>query len=149
MKECDKAHGTRKYYTPGQANALVPDLQKCITRIHELRDQLEVLDELEVRCETCGSNIMEHNIKLNKQHHKLSYEFFCELEFLQSLGCDIKDLDDGVIDFYSIFEGREILLCWQHGEESIEHWHEVDGGFAGRRPVSILPNEPVDVQSKK
>lgn len=149
MKECDNGHVRRKYYTPSQVNALLPGIQKAILRIHELRDQLETLDNLEILCESCGSNIMEHNIKMNKQHHKLSFDFFSQLEFLQGIGCEIKDLDDGLIDFYSIFEGREILLCWKHGEEQLEHWHEIGGGFAARKPVSILPDEKIDVQAEK
>jgi hypothetical protein len=31
-------------------------------------------------------------------------------------------------------DGREVYLCWQHGEEDIEFWHDLDAGFAGRRP---------------
>ena len=149
MKECTQGHGIRKYYTPSQVNALLSDLRNTILRIHKLRDQLETLDELEIRCETCGSNIMEHNIKMNKQHHKLSFEFFCELEFIQNLGVEIKDLDDGLIDFYSIFEGREILLCWKFDEEKLEHWHEVGGGFAARKPIAILPDKKINVKSEK
>ena len=149
MEQCEKSHGRRKYYTPSQVNAILPDIKRTIKHIHELRNQLETLDNLEILCEGCGSNIMEHNIKMNKQHHKLSYEFFLQLEFLQNLGCEITDLDDDLIDFYSVFEGREIMLCWKHDEEQLEHWHEVGRGFAARKPISILPDEQIDVQAEK
>ena len=54
---------------------------------------------------------------------------------LTDIGCQLKDIQAGLIDFPAEFEGRPILLCWKAGEESVGHWHEVDAGFSGRRPV--------------
>ena len=47
----------------------------------------------------------------------------------------IKDLERGLLDFPSIIGDREIFLCWEQDEESVEHWHELDSGFAGREPL--------------
>ena len=55
---------------------------------------------------------------------------------ISKLGVEIKDHVSGLIDFPSLRGGRVIYLCWQLGENpSIEWWHEVDAGFAGRRPL--------------
>jgi hypothetical protein len=55
------------------------------------------------------------------------------------MGVLVKGLDDGLIDFPSVRRGREIYLCWKLGEgERISWWHEVEAGFAGRRPISEL-----------
>jgi hypothetical protein len=59
-------------------------------------------------------------------------------DFLQLLGefqkrqILLKDLHRGLIDFPAVIDGREVFLCWEQGEDDIEFWHELDGGYAGR-----------------
>ena len=55
---------------------------------------------------------------------------------LDELGIELKDPFRGLIDFRAKRNGREVLLCWQLGEESVAHWHEIDAGYAGRRPMT-------------
>ena len=55
---------------------------------------------------------------------------------LEGLGVQLKDYTRGLIDFPTMREGRVVLLCWQMGEgDSLEWWHEVEAGFAGRQPL--------------
>ena len=58
------------------------------------------------------------------------------IEEIQAAGVLIKDIEVGLIDFPAIFGGREVLLCWKLGESKIEHWHGVDEGFTGRKPIT-------------
>jgi hypothetical protein len=55
---------------------------------------------------------------------------------LEQLGCFFKGFDAGLVDFRARYRGRTIDLCWKLGESRIEWWHEIDGGFAGRRPLT-------------
>ena len=57
------------------------------------------------------------------------------LEEISAIGVQVKDLDIGLLDFPCEVEGRTILLCWKLGETSITHWHGMEEGFAGRKPV--------------
>jgi len=57
---------------------------------------------------------------------------------LQQIGVELKDASLALLDFPAFHQGREILLCWRGGEETITHWHELDGGYAGRKPVELL-----------
>ena len=57
------------------------------------------------------------------------------LEELEQIGCEFKGFDQGLIDFHGRLDEREILWCWQLGEERITHWHELEAGFAGRQPL--------------
>lgn len=57
---------------------------------------------------------------------------------LTEIGCDLKDYEQGLIDFTGRHRGRDVCLCWKLGEPTIGHWHELDAGAAGRQPVSIL-----------
>lgn len=52
---------------------------------------------------------------------------------IRSHGCIIKDLNNGLVDFLSTREGREIYLCWQFGESRVAHYHELHSGFQGRQ----------------
>ena len=57
---------------------------------------------------------------------------------LDQIGCVFKGFEEGLVDYYSLREDRLVFLCWRYGEERITHWHEIDGGFAGRQPVDDL-----------
>lgn len=58
--------------------------------------------------------------------------FLAELE---AIGAHFKGFESGLVDFYSMRDDHLIFLCWQYGEPRIAHWHEIDQGFSGRRPV--------------
>ena len=42
----------------------------------------------------------------------------------------------GLLDFPTTLDGRCVYLCWKRGESSVDQWHEITGGFSGRRPVT-------------
>lgn len=57
------------------------------------------------------------------------------MERIEDLGILVKDLDTGLIDFPTLFRGEEVYLCWRMDESDIDHWHGVNEGFNGRRPI--------------
>jgi hypothetical protein len=57
------------------------------------------------------------------------------LEEIERMGVLVKDLDIGLIDFLTHYQGREVCLCWKLGEERIRFWHGTGEGFAGRKPI--------------
>jgi hypothetical protein len=56
---------------------------------------------------------------------------------LERLGVQVKDLDEGLVDFPARHPDREetVLLCWRLGEEKVAFWHGLEEGFAGRKPL--------------
>ena len=54
---------------------------------------------------------------------------------IEEMGVVVKDLDVGLVDFPTLFEGEEVYLCWRMDEADIDHWHGVNEGFAGRKPI--------------
>jgi len=54
---------------------------------------------------------------------------------IQDTGAQIKDINIGLLDYSALKDGREVYLCWQHGEGDIAYWHEVEDGYAGRQPI--------------
>jgi hypothetical protein len=58
------------------------------------------------------------------------------------LGCVIKDLDTGLVDWYGRSGAEDVFLCWRLGEREVGFFHSLEGGFAARRPVAeLLPAE--------
>ena len=55
---------------------------------------------------------------------------------LQAADVVVRDVVRGLVDFPALRDGEEIYLCWLVDEPEIEHWHELDAGFAGRRPLA-------------
>lgn len=45
-------------------------------------------------------------------------------------------LEHGLLDFPTSYRGRWVYLCWRMGEDEVSYWHEVDGGYRGRRPIT-------------
>jgi hypothetical protein len=69
----------------------------------------------------------------------VSFDVKEALAELEEQGIVLRDPDRGLIDFRTLHLGREVLLCWQLGEEGLEWWHLPEDGFAGRRPLPLPP----------
>jgi hypothetical protein len=76
--------------------------------------------------------------ELEREAEQLAREVDGFVAELGSLGIEVKDYAQGLIDFPAEREGRPVYLCWRLGEPAVQFWHEVDAGFAGRRPLDPL-----------
>lgn len=122
-----------RFYTPTEANImldivrpLVGELLKIGERIRE--HQPEIWSVVEKSAGNGGnaalSKILPDFDRLDAIMHQL-----------QDMDIEIKDLSIGLIDFPAQRDGRVIYLCWKYGEGSIQFWHEVEAGFAGRQRI--------------
>jgi hypothetical protein len=57
-------------------------------------------------------------------------------EQLERLDIVVRDLERGLVDFPAVIDGREVYLCWLLDEPQVTHWHAIESGFAGRRPLA-------------
>ena len=130
----------KKYFTLKQAEKLIPKVERKILKLMELNRIITLLNTVNVAYEEEFEGLSDE-LQRNKENHKASYEFYREIEKLLELGVIVKELEQGIVDFYSIYEGREIFLCWKLGEREIEFWHELEDGYLGRQHISLLePN---------
>lgn len=128
----------KKYFTIEDAERLLPEIEKILSRTIKLNKALEIIESIEIEVyDDCYEDFSKIT-KANKQFHKLSYEFYDNIEKLEEMGCLVKDLEFGIVDFYYRFEGRDIFLCWKLGEKQIKFWHEIDAGYIGRKPIVDL-----------
>jgi len=116
-----------------EANRLVPLLTQLFERVRPWVDKAQKLaSELEP-LQTQGTRDA-HTERLREEYEALLGQIRAELLQLQEMGIEVKAAD-GLVDFRAQHEGRTVYLCWRYGEPSVSHWHELDTGFAGRRPI--------------
>jgi hypothetical protein len=124
-----------------EANALVPRLQEQFERVRELRSELLAVEGQLAASGHPVAETMEIDSRappsmqrLQRAAADLSGQIVDILRELGELGIEVKAAD-GLADFRSRLRGRIVYLCWRFGEQVITHYHELHGGFAGRRPL--------------
>lgn len=132
-----------RVFTVEEANRLVPMLEERLRWFQSaVRQIVEVQDSISVLIMLGGEELesSEHRELLDKRTflEELVEQYGERLEEFNRLGCLIKDLENGLVDFYGHKDGRLIFLCWRMGERGVHYWHEIQSGFGGRRPVSEL-----------
>jgi hypothetical protein len=73
--------------------------------------------------------------KRRAQRDKAAQETTDTLGEIEAIGVQVQDLDEGLLDFPCVMDGKTVMLCWKLGEDAITHWHEPEDGFAGRKPL--------------
>jgi hypothetical protein len=130
-----------RYFTLAQAQALVPKLEERLRRAVSLKASLaEAAGELEAESERIRMS-GGAQVDRQKQFETVSRRDMAAahlrdvLESLQESGCQVKDLDMGLLDFPTLFRGEEVCLCWKLGEPEIRFWHGAQEGYRGRKPI--------------
>jgi len=121
-----------KLFTFEEAKSLLPEVKRLWRAVDRARGILKQLEpEARLASASGGGGGTVYGI----QYAAALNNFLAGLQSILSLGVEIKDLDRGLCDFPHMREGRIVYLCWQRGEETIEWWHDIDAGFAGRQPL--------------
>ena len=120
-----------KYFTPEEANHVLPAVQALVAEIMQAREailkaQPELWPVLEKSIGNGGS----------KKAGELLHEFRRVergVQGLQEIGCVLKDMSIGLVDFPAMRNDQEILLCWKYGEPAVMYWHDLQSGYQGRQ----------------
>jgi hypothetical protein len=136
-----------RYYSVSEVNALLPRVRDAFTTVMHLRAQLKPIyrrleqagaapdrSDFEVELPGAASEVISDRAAFKSMIEMLNEE----LSAISDLGGTVKDLDTGLVDWRALRHGEDILLCWRFGETEIAFWHDMDAGFAGRRPVTEL-----------
>jgi hypothetical protein len=127
-------------FTPDEANELLPEVRTLVERMVEAKRALDAAqaeaDEVATRISGNGGGLPPARLaEVSAGVNRRATELAGILEEIQELGVLVKDLDTGLVDFPSVRDGRDVLLCWRLGEDEVAFWHGYDDGFAGRRPL--------------
>jgi hypothetical protein len=123
----------RRLFSPAEANRalvlvrrIVSDIARNYRRLRELHEKYQTLDQ--------QGDLLE--AEQTRQEYVAVTDHLAELrEELEDIGCELKDFELGLVDFPSVWDGREVCLCWKLGEEKVSHWHETSAGYASRKPL--------------
>jgi len=127
-----------QYFTLEEARKTLPYVRRVVSDIVAVyRRWKDGVRRYEVIAASSRSDRGEadEQIELRDEVEGFARQISAYLEELSNVGCVLKGFDDGLVDFHSRLDGRDILLCWRLGEEDITHWHELDAGFAGRQEL--------------
>ncbi len=123
-----------KLFSIDEANELLPDVSAKLQAIRSLYGKIDSL-KADARSAAEASDL-GGGMPGGTDYVKALYDIGKLTTELHADGIQLKDYSRGLIDFPCMRDGRVVLLCWQLGEpEQIEWWHELEAGFAGRRPL--------------
>jgi hypothetical protein len=129
-----------RLFTIEQANAMLPLVRAITSDLASLaRDVVERRHRVALL--TAGRDLkksdpyreelaqIEKDLQLDGQR---LVEYMNELK---ELGVEPKGAVEGLVDFPTEMDGRIVFLCWKLGEPEVLHWHDLEGGFAGRQSL--------------
>lgn len=124
----------KRRFTLEQANKTLPLVSRIVNDIVKAH---EIATGLQAKLESSNHSGQEQQQTEKELEHKLD-RLQNLVDELSEIGCELKDYQTGLVDFVGRHQGRDVYLCWKLGEGKIGYWHELQTGFAGRQPVSVL-----------
>jgi hypothetical protein len=129
----------RRIFTVEQANRTLPLVSRIVRDIVTLYPRWrERVSEIEMLAADAHVDHPDPRIEqVEREAQALAAEIDRCIREIAELGIEYKlPLDAGLVDFPGEIDGRRVYLCWRLGERAVEHWHEIDAGFAGRQRLT-------------
>lgn len=131
----------QRLFTVAEANALLPTLTEAMLSLQRLyRESRAAHREVEL-CEAVGRGpdgewimAVDHRAASNRLDRFVE-RMKALIDEVHGMGCQIKHLEAGLVDFPARLFGQDVLLCWKLGEPAVEYYHGLADGFAGRRRI--------------
>jgi hypothetical protein len=124
-----------RLFTVEEANSLLQIIEPLLRELKQKKEQFDqlrrTLDSLTpaMRCNGHGALAVDHERRINDLVTRMS----AGIRELSAQGIEVKDLNQGLIDFPHLRDDHVVFLCWRLGEGQIGYWHEIEAGFAGRQ----------------
>ncbi len=104
------------FFTPKQANGFLSEVRQITERVIAIKKDAD--------SKTDDDGMTQAMEALEK-----------EIQKLEDLGCVLKDMTTGLVDFPAVRLGTRVWLCWKLGEDDVTFWHGLHEGFAARKAV--------------
>jgi len=118
---------------------MLPYLAPLLFKLRDLKEENDRLEtaagDISTRMRTNGHGLGDDLRKAQADLQKTATQINELAERINGMGCELKDMNMGLIDFRTTMDGREVYLCWKLGEEHVAYWHDLDTGFASRQPL--------------
>jgi hypothetical protein len=136
-----------RLFTVEEANRLLPAIEAILhemdARSPRLQEVSDLVQDLE---EYWGGRLADGDLpergrylELVRERDEAQEALNRDLERVRGMGVLLKDFQTGLVDFYGIVAGELVFLCWQRGESSVRFYHTLQGGFAARKPLALVP----------
>ena len=154
------------FYNIDSANARIPEVREILLRLREQRGELIRLRDRLIELQAAGGRsadgdepdgrsgepdvaaerpILSPPVAPDEEARLIRLRMQGVVDQMQASvakidgwSISLRDIDSGLIDFPALATGRQIWLCWRLGEDDIDWWHDLNVGFAGRRPLGEL-----------
>ncbi len=130
-----------KTFTLSEAQTLLPVLESLLrkaqaagARAGGLEREMQQLSQRIFLSGGMHVNVVQA-ARRRAEREKALQETRDTLAEIDEIGVQVKDLEQGLLDFPSVMDGKTVLLCWKLGEKEIGYWHTEEDGFAGRKPL--------------
>lgn len=141
------AYTPARLFTLDEANGLLARISEIFTRtdpkLVRLRELEDLVEDAESYWGSKGDTMPPDELhkyrELVAAMEDVRLAIDADLDAIRAIGCEVKDVSSGLVDFPAIIEGGLAYLCWQRGEPRIANWHTLEGGFAGRKPLKTGP----------
>lgn len=130
-----------KRFTLDEAQRLLPEVERLLRSAMEARASYQTAEEtiqaMNERIMMLGGVVVDREkaLEAKTSREQSAAVLRNAIESVHQMGCLVKDLDTGLVDFPTLFRGVEVYLCWKLGESGIEFWHGVEEGFRGRKSI--------------
>ena len=118
----------RHHWTREQANQLLPVVEATVRQLRDTRRSL-------VARGVTIDDVESGGVWPGREHARGTVAMALGFERLERLDIVVRDLERGLVDFPALIDGHEAYLCWLLDEPAVDHWHAIEAGFAGRRPL--------------
>ena len=136
-----------KIFTVVEANGILPTVSQHLTQLQALQEHARTKYEEMERIKSVGYRkdgnlIMLADYRLTqKELDDVVTEANRMIAKVSELGCELKDIENGLVDFPAVLEQNDVMLCWKLGEPHIAYYHTFEDGYAGRRPLQMENEE--------
>lgn len=133
-----------RLFTAAEANALIPRLEEIFVRLDprlaRLREVRELIEDAESYfgdgLATAPAGDRDLYADFLQEQADLERSVQGDIDEVQSFGCEVKDINRGLVDFPARIDTEIAYLCWRRGEDRVAWWHTLEGGFSGRKALA-------------
>jgi hypothetical protein len=122
-----------RHYTLEQATAAMPWVRERLERLREAQALLTEKEARDALSQAAPGNGGGEPGQVVSEGFLAMRSALLELQEMEIV---LRDLERGLVDFPALRDEREVYLCWvEQEEDEISFWHDLDAGYAGRRPL--------------
>jgi hypothetical protein len=123
-----------RYFSKAEAEALIPEIEAIF------KEALAIAEKAQAKADKLRDLDDDPKKTADAAIQRAQVQFLASginawLQKIVDMGASPKGLDPALVDFPHRLDGREVYLCWRLGEKKITHYHGIDEGFAGRKPL--------------